>query len=40
MQGRNTLGHLCTRTFYTPERKYAYTFLSREEKSFQSLDLL
>jgi hypothetical protein len=24
MQGRNTLGYLHTRTFYTPERKYAY----------------
>ena len=26
MQGRNTLGYLRTRTFYTPERKYAYIF--------------
>ena len=26
MQGRNTLGYLRTRTFYTPERKYAYIY--------------
>jgi len=24
VQGRNTLGYLRIRTFYTPERKYAY----------------
>jgi hypothetical protein len=26
VQGRNTLGYLRTRTFYTPERKYAYKY--------------
>jgi len=25
VQGRNILGYLRTRTFYTPERKYVYT---------------
>jgi hypothetical protein len=28
VQGRNTLGYLCTRTFYIPERKYAYKYAS------------
>ena len=28
VQGRNTLGYLRTRTFYTPERKYAYKYAS------------
>jgi hypothetical protein len=28
VQGRNTLGYLRTRTFYTPERKYAYKYTS------------
>jgi hypothetical protein len=26
VQGKNTLGYLRTRTFYTPERKYAYKY--------------
>ena len=28
VQGRNTLGNLRTRTFYTQERKYAYKYAS------------
>ena len=28
VQGRNTLGYLRTRTFYIPERKYAYKYAS------------
>ena len=28
VQGKNTLGCLCTRTFYTPEIKYAYKYAS------------
>jgi hypothetical protein len=28
VQGRNILGYLRTRTFYTPERKYAYKYAS------------
>jgi hypothetical protein len=28
VQGKNTLGYLRTRTFYTPERKYAYKYAS------------
>ena len=28
VQGQNTLGYLRTRTFYTPERKYAYKYAS------------
>jgi hypothetical protein len=28
VQGRNTLGYLRNQTFYTPERKYAYTYAS------------
>ena len=28
VQDRNTLGYLRTRTFYTPERKYAYKYTS------------
>jgi hypothetical protein len=28
VQGKNTLGYLHTRTFYTPERKYAYKYAS------------
>jgi hypothetical protein len=28
VQGKNTLGYLRTRTFYTPERKYAYRYAS------------
>ena len=28
VQGRNTLGYLRSRTFYTPERKYAYKYTS------------
>jgi hypothetical protein len=26
VQGKNTLGYLRTRTFYTPERKYTYKY--------------
>jgi hypothetical protein len=28
VQGKNTLGYLHTRTFYTPERNYAYKYAS------------
>jgi hypothetical protein len=28
VQGKNTLGYLRTRTFYIPERKYAYKYAS------------
>ena len=28
VQGRNTLGYLRNRTFYIPERKYAYKYAS------------
>ena len=28
VQGRNTLGYLRTRTFYIPQRKYAYKYAS------------
>jgi hypothetical protein len=28
VQGKNKLGYLRTRTFYTPERKYAYKYAS------------
>ena len=28
VQGKNTLGYLRTRTFYTPERKYTYKYAS------------
>jgi hypothetical protein len=28
LEGKNTLGYLRTRTFYTPERKYAYKYAS------------
>jgi hypothetical protein len=28
VHGKNTLGYLRTRTFYTPERKYAYKYAS------------
>ena len=28
VQGKNILGYLRTRTFYTPERKYAYKYAS------------
>jgi hypothetical protein len=37
VQGKNTLGYLRTRTFYIPERKYAYKmfdiFTSRNVKN-------